>query len=447
MGASISRNGLCPCGSGRKYKRCCLRERQAAVQSARRDDATGQRIQAWSAVALQDELTAALEEFTGGTRTMDEDDLPVFSTWFHNDRRLPSGATPAERYAARTELSSQERDIAVRIAGAQLGVHRVLDVKPGQRIELENVLTGTRTRVQSANVSRDAVRWDIVIGRVMGGDPPSLWGPTRLLAAGDETELRSALDRLGGARAIVDHPLEVMRWQPARWSDEPSFFTLEGDPVAQGSATWLVHDPAAAAARLRALGGLLPGDPVEVDITMDRATLVSQRPDLPRGALVLEAGPLGELDVVSVATIRLEAAELRVATISEQRLDRVIEIVEDDLGDLVTLASREIAPFEPSASDHRPPRDDPPAGSNRHQERRLVTEVMTERMCRWADEPNPKLGGRTPREATSEGRHAEVLDLVRSIENQAERARRRGEPYADIAAVRRELGIVDEILA
>jgi hypothetical protein len=37
--------------------------------------------------------------------------------------------------------------------------------------------------------------------------------------------------------------------------------------------------------------------------------------------------------------------------------------------------------------------------------------------------------------------------LVRSIENQAERARRRGEPYADIAAVRRELGIVDEILA
>lgn len=30
MGAKISRNDLCPCGSGKKYKKCCLLQRQTA---------------------------------------------------------------------------------------------------------------------------------------------------------------------------------------------------------------------------------------------------------------------------------------------------------------------------------------------------------------------------------------------------------------------------------
>src|SRR5215211_3996749 len=265
MWGSVSRNSACPCGSGRKYKRCCLAEGDRAARAARFDDAVGRRIQDWSSEALGDEISAALEEFVGPERTMDDDDLQIFATWFHNDRELPGGDTPAERYAARADLPEDEREAASRIAGARLGFHRVIVVEPGSWLALEDIVRGSRVRVRSPHVSRETVRWDILLGRVIDGDPPSLWGPTRFFEPGDEPELLAELDRLARASgerpdeaelslAMRTHALELMRFIPSGWSVEPSFFTLEGDPVALGSATWQVRDPLAAGERLRALG-------------------------------------------------------------------------------------------------------------------------------------------------------------------------------------------------
>jgi hypothetical protein len=72
---------------------------------------------------------------------------------------------------------------------------------------------------------------------------------------------------------------------------------------------------------------------------------------------------------------------------------------------------------------------------------------MTERMQRWLDEPHPLLHGRTPREAADGEHRAEVIRLVRGIENSAERARRRGQPFSDLAWMQDELGIADELAA
>ncbi|MGH2803863.1 MAG: hypothetical protein ACRDL4_12580 [Thermoleophilaceae bacterium] len=58
-----------------------------------------------------------------------------------------------------------------------------------------------------------------------------------------------------------------------------------------------------------------------------------------------------------------------------------------------------------------------------------------------------QLDGRTPREAVTGERRAEVIRLVRGIENGAERARRRGQPFADAAWIRDELGVDDELAA
>src|SRR5215218_10959089 len=151
---------------------------------------------------------------------MDDDDLQIFATWFHNDRELREGSTPAERYAARAHLPADERAAASRIASARFGVHRVLSVEPGSSLVLEDIVHGTRRRVRSPNVSREAVRWDVLLGRVMDGDPPGLWGPTRFLEPCDEPELLAELERLAGAsgkhpgeaempRALRSHALEL----------------------------------------------------------------------------------------------------------------------------------------------------------------------------------------------------------------------------------------------
>jgi hypothetical protein len=455
---SISRNVPCLCGSGRKYKRCCLADEERAVRDARFDDAVGRGIQDWSARAFGDEITAALQEFVGPERVMDDDDSQIFATWFHNDRELAGGGTPAERYAARPDLPATERDVASRIASARLGLYRVLAVAPGRSLALEELVGGARIEVRSPQVSREAVRWDVLLARVMEGDPPGLWGPVRFFEPSEEAELRAELARFAGAaldeldeQAVAvtfrRHALELMRFVPPSRCAEPSFFTLEGDPVAFASATWKVHDAAAAASRMRELGGLPVDEPLEIDITAPRATLVRQRPPLPPGALVLESSPVGMVDRIPIAMLELEGDELRAETMSEHRLEQTIEIVAADFGPLVELRSREVTSVDEALATRRarevdlaPSRVDPA-------ERLIAADFVNERMRRWLDEPHQLLDGRTPREAVAGADRAEVVRLIRQIENGAERAQRRGEPAPDVALLRDELGLRDELAA
>lgn len=104
-------------------------------------------MQDWSSQELSDEIGLALEEFVVPGRTMDDADLQIFTTWFHNDREVSGGGTPAARYASRSDLPADERAVAARIAAAALGVHRVLAVEPGRALWLEGILCGGRVRV------------------------------------------------------------------------------------------------------------------------------------------------------------------------------------------------------------------------------------------------------------------------------------------------------------
>lgn len=427
------------------------------MREARFDDAVGRRIQDWSSKLLGDEISAALEEFVGPERTMDDNDIQIFATWFHNDRELASGGTPAERYAARPDLAEPERDAASRIGAARLGLYRVVAVEPGRSLTLEHIFDGTLRVVRSPHVSRAAVRWDVLLARVMKGEPPSLWGPTRFFEPCEEPELRAELVRLAGspvgeldeqgfAAMFRRHALELMRFLPPSRSAEPSFFTLEGDPVAFASATWEVRDVAAAVERMRELAGLLPDDRLELDITASRASLVPQRPPLPPRALVLESSPVGALDTIPIATLRLEGDELHAEAMSEQRLEQTFEIVAADFGELLELRSREVTSVDEALAVRGtggrslPPRAD-------RWEQRLAGDFVNERMRRWLDEPHPLLDGHTPREAVAGAGRAEVSRLLRQIENGAERARRRGEPAVDVTRLRGELGLGDELAA
>ena len=72
--ASISRNASCPCGSGKKYKRCCLAGEENAVRDALFDDAVGHRIQEWAAEHFDDEIGGALQRYLGPERRVLYDD-------------------------------------------------------------------------------------------------------------------------------------------------------------------------------------------------------------------------------------------------------------------------------------------------------------------------------------------------------------------------------------
>lgn len=73
--------------------------------------------------------------------------------------------------------------------------------------------------------------------------------------------------------------------------------------------------------------------------------------------------------------------------------------------------------------------------------------MRNERMQRWLDEPHQSLVGRTPRDAASGSQRAEVVRLLRQIENSADRARRRGAASIDTARLSTALGLDENDLA
>jgi hypothetical protein len=191
-----SRNARCPCGSGRKFKRCCAELAGTASRTALVHAAVGERIQSWAGEHHRGALDAAWAEITGGREdvALGAVDLQLIAAWIFNDRELPGGGTAAERYS---RLDADERDIAARIAGARLGLMRVARVAPGCWIELEDRTRQDLVRVISHGVSAHTSPGDLIVARRMDGPPaPSLWGAVGFVSA----ETGPRLSALIGAR-------------------------------------------------------------------------------------------------------------------------------------------------------------------------------------------------------------------------------------------------------
>ena len=93
---SVSRNAPCPCGSGRKYKLCCLPARELVRRVAHCEERVGERIRRWAKVDLRAEVTLAMREVMLDVSS-DPTEHELFDSWFHSDRLL---ATDVRRRSA-----------------------------------------------------------------------------------------------------------------------------------------------------------------------------------------------------------------------------------------------------------------------------------------------------------------------------------------------------------
>lgn len=192
------RNALCACGSGRKFKRCCADALEDPRSIARQHDAVGRRIEAWAFEHHREAMRDAFAQISSGhaDRVLGDIDLQLIASWMLNDRRLPDGGTAAERYAQRDDLAAWERDVARRIAAAQLGLLRVARVLPGRWIELHDLTVGGEpVRALSHDVSRSVRPDEVLVARLMDGPPaPALWGPVGFVTRQSGRELRQLLE-------------------------------------------------------------------------------------------------------------------------------------------------------------------------------------------------------------------------------------------------------------
>ena len=182
----IGRNDRCPCGSGRRYKKCCL---SAATDSG---DSLYERLRncegtvvdklarfarrAYGATAL----AQAAEEFQQDPSGAEEEPDPaVFIPWFVFDW-IPVVRGPVRGVTATTapslmdaylraegrSLSDMERTFIEAVREEPFSFYEILEADPGNGVRVRDILRGVEWHVTERSASGSLQRGDVVYARV-----------------------------------------------------------------------------------------------------------------------------------------------------------------------------------------------------------------------------------------------------------------------------------------
>lgn len=443
---NVGRNEPCPCGSGRKYKKCHLPEheeqRRRFKLAARCHDVDAEVLFRLLDVAddrLGDRYLDELDRLGEVTR----DTSNIAHAWLVYDA-LFDGQTVAEMGAE--HFVAEAREWLTAQQAAWFSVWEVLEVEPGQGLRLRDLITGVEKRVVEREASRLLVSRDAFLVRVVDYRGISLLcaAHSRPLPPREAAEVvRRARKRLRRKSPPPPDRLrngEFSRYLIRSWQRQvrtldstprriPNFRNADDDPVLLTTDHFEI----------------LPGRRRSLEERLASMPEVAPPPDPTEGdgwTFLRPAGEErpGETMIHRVFGIgHVSAKRLTIETDSVARADDLRERVENACGDLLRHLVREHS--DPvsralSRSDDSRPAEPPPTPSPEMLEAML--EYKKQHYATWIDEPVPALGGRTPRDVaqTAEGRR-ELDVLLKEMENMEQRGA--PEPRYDFSEIRRSL--------
>ena len=196
------RNDPCPCGSGKKYKQCCLKTAQAQPEDEflwrriRRviEGSPMQILEFTTAHFGKTALAEAWDDFMphwddehDEPFAIDTPHMPVFMPWFfyewtpdprHTSTKLEAqdGRTPGRAYL---EKKARQFDpLLVRYieqcCATPFSYYDVIEVRPGDGFTLRDIFTGAEISVSEQAGSRQSQAGDILFGKVVTIDSVSL---------------------------------------------------------------------------------------------------------------------------------------------------------------------------------------------------------------------------------------------------------------------------------
>jgi hypothetical protein len=446
---AVGRNDPCPCGSGRKYKRCCLLA--ASVPTGAYTAAERQSAQAalgrfgWRHEF--DELRARAERlFWDGTADLLGGRIPAeiaeqgevfFQDWFTTDFRPPGGRTLIEAFLERESgrLRPGETRYLSRARLTHLRPYEIVSVRPDEGLDLLDLWARKPIRVRERLATRQLVQWDVLAARVMLGEAgvPVLDGTPYLYPARARDPIVKELRRLH--RRFRDEvrgdDVEFLKqfgsffflwWlEHAVLPSRPEIRTAEGDELVFAKVVFDVRDP-------EALGRALAGHP-DLDGQDDGSYAWFE----PGGTPEFRRG---------LGAFVLEGRRAVLETTSRARAERGRAFLESLAGDAVRYRATSLESVEQALA-RRPSRAAREADQIPPEVEAEVIQGFYERHYRgWVDAPLPALRGKTPREAAgSKAGRPKVVALLKDLESHAARDRLAGRPAYDFRWMWAELGL------
>ncbi|MFT3766898.1 MAG: SEC-C domain-containing protein [Minicystis sp.] len=435
--SAIGRNEPCPCGSGRKYKKCCLATSGGAPYTHADREVALQRL---LGAIHPDDMDVAREHLWGKH-------LPLLDVW-KDPMLLEMAECALQGWVCFDELADgethadffleQERDLGAGVRryiemgrASAMKLYEVVAVAPGSGLTLRDVLDGGEVRVHERSGSHHLHTWDLIAARVMAR------------GASGQPEIDGGLFKLG---EHVREPLVAhLRQLRAELDDEdlkeasvPIFFDAWIGP---GLPKLVNFDGEAQ---------LLTT--VHFDV-VDEAKLASALDHAPEisgddGARLWAWMGTGQQrkEPVTRAFLRLDGGRLRVETNSRERGEAVRALVEQLAGDAVKYRVTEHQDIEQAvreaAGSGREPA--PLPEELREPAREVLVQRLVEHYERWLDEPVPALGDVTPRAAAADAALRErVAGLIEGLEGLYEKALAAGEAAYDPTWMWEELHLED----
>ncbi|MBI4774742.1 MAG: SEC-C domain-containing protein [Deltaproteobacteria bacterium] len=445
----IARNAPCPCGSGKKYKKCCLGKEAGPSQalyyrrlSEAYDRLTDSLLAHATRTFGEEAVAEAMDEFLLWPGPEDEigEDMfervePLFWPWFLFNREYdstetevelsgPEGRTVAELYAeARgSKLDPLERCLIESVNRKPYSFWQVLKVDKGKGMELQDVLKGSRLEVQERTGSEYVQPGDLGFGRAVSVDGVGMiigLGPVVIPPSHkpDIIQLRKQLRH--GRSAVTDDTLH--EWDAEirdlyfdidhALNSMPQFCNTDGHPM---EFHRLIYEVSSADEAFEKLGGLcvtMELDELRADAKRDNTGRII-RVEIPWDRHGHKASP-GMSNTV-LGRIVIDGRRLSAEVNSAERAETLRREIDVRLGDGTRFKLDEIQ--DPDSMMRRSASGTAAKKKSKEHEELMqhpevqeqLAEIISRHWESWVDQSIPALGGESPRDAvkTADGREA-----------------------------------------
>nr|AAP58624.1 hypothetical protein [uncultured Acidobacteriota bacterium] len=480
------RNDPCPCGSGKKYKKCCLVPDEDSDFQYRRfrqiHSGLIPKLMTFAFEIIEAEVVEeAWKEFNDYEAVEDFDpDGPLnvlFMPWFLFNWIIelkPAGRTRVEETTIaelflldrKADISADEEMLLRSSIRCPYTLYEAVEVRPGVGMTLFDLLRRITHVVVEHSASETLKRGEIIYcatTQVAGFRSNVGMGPYALrpTAKGEVFALRKwIVNGIGSEEIRTEHLHEFEQDIRGLYLDTlkgmfapPSLANTDGDPFLPQKLYFDLKSADLAFQGLKSLAGGDENDLLE-QATLDNGLIV--KAEIPwLGGSEEARSRLG--GPVLLGLLKIDQERLIVEVNSKQRAELIRGLVEDRLGDTATYKTTLIEPMESrvnemwnaaaaGSSSSSDPEDRQHTDLSSYDQTQPEIMAMMEEVARqhwesWFDLPVPALNDMTPREAaqTEEGR--ELLESLLLFYENTQSDSAANVLNADIPALRRELGM------
>ncbi|MBS3908325.1 MAG: SEC-C domain-containing protein [Actinobacteria bacterium] len=454
--SGVGRNESCPCGSGKKLKKCCGARPFAEIKpeastKQRQVDAILTYLSKRHREAVEDAYEVFFDEFDpeeyldDGLRNMA---MINFWDWVVSDAPADyddpeSGTTLLDFYIDENRKDLAEDDLRVldKLRNSYLSLYEVAGVYPEEGLLFEDLLLGGSCRVRERTATRYLNKWDIIAVRLLEIDGE--WAMSGSIYSYHRHRKEYILDELKGDFELIacEHPDLTMReflkengdlfnyfwYEPLLYPELPRIETSSGEQVIISKARFDVADKDALITALAAIDGF--------ERQEDAFAWVGETEHM--DGLCLLGQVVFEGDRLVLETNSRERLEKGKALISEHAAGLVMHKA-DEFQDILQALEDRKSGIHAARDDAAADADDIPP----EMRQQIYEQFMRGYYENWLDERIPMLDGKTPLEAvkTADGKEG-VVETLKSIENAELRNKKQGQPHVDIAWLWERLGL------